>query len=100
MVEQEKMKKKKEKLPYTTWQNVAFTVKNMWKWDKFLVFLCIAQAPLNVVLNLAWLLIIRCVISLIENNSDFGMFFIRLSVFIIIVLLLNIISNIFSAKIR
>jgi hypothetical protein len=39
----------------------------MWKWDRVLVFLCVAQAPLNVVLQLAWLYIVRLVISLIEN---------------------------------
>jgi hypothetical protein len=49
----QKKKKVKEKPLYTTWQNIKFTLSNMWKWDKFLVILCVAQAPLNVVLNLA-----------------------------------------------
>ncbi len=96
------MKKKndKQKPLYTTGQNVAFTLSNMWKWDKFLVTISMLQAPLKVVLVLASLYIVRLVISLIESNSDFGMFIIQVSVFIIIVLFLKIANNIFSAKIR
>ena len=93
-------KNDKEKPLYTTRQNIAFTITNLWNWDKQLVFLCIAQAPLKVVLELSGLYIISLVISLIENNSDFGKFIILLSVFIVIVLLLKIANNMISAKIR
>jgi ABC-type multidrug transport system fused ATPase/permease subunit len=96
----QKAKKAREKPPYTTWQNIGFTMRNMWKWDRVLVFLCAAQAPLNVVLNLAWLYIVRLAISLIENKSGAEMFIVRLSVFLVCVLFLNIINNIISAKIR
>lgn len=96
------MKKKnhKQKPLYTTRQNVAFTLSNMWKWDKLLVIICIVQAPLKVVLVLSSLYIVRLVISLIESNSDFVMFIIQISVFIIVVLFLKIANNIVSAKIR
>ena len=99
MVEQ-KVKKKKEKPPYTTWQNMTFTISNMWKWDKLLVFLCVAQAPFKVLLQLAGLYIVKLVISLIENNYGVEMFIVQITVFSAVVLLLNIISNIISAKIE
>jgi ABC-type multidrug transport system fused ATPase/permease subunit len=96
------MKKKndKQKPLYTTRQNVAFTISNMWKWDKLLVIISIAQAPLKVILVLSSLYIVRLVISLIESKSDIRMFIIQISVFILAVLLLKITDNIISAKIR
>ena len=98
MAKQEK--KIKEKPKYNTWQNIAFTISNMWKWDRVLLILCVLQAPLNVAMQLSGLFVIRLVISLIENNSSFGMFVIWLSIFSVLVLLLTAASNIFSAKIR
>lgn len=85
---------------YTTGQNVIFTVSNMWKWDKLLVTISIAQAPLKVALVLSGLYIVRLVVSLVESNSDVGTFTIQVSVFILSVLLLKITNNIFTAKIR
>ena len=101
MVEQKlkKVKKKKEKPLYSTWQNIKFTLSNMWEWDKFLVFLCILKAPLNAVLNLSWLYIVKLVISLIENNSDVETFIIQVSAFSVCILFLNVINNIISTKI-
>ena len=101
MVEQKKkkIKEKKEKPLYSTWQNIEFTLSNMWKWDKLLVILCIAQAPLNVVLQLAWLYIVRLVLLLIENNSSVEMFIIQISIFCGVIFLFNIIGNITSTKI-
>ncbi|MCL2159961.1 MAG: ABC transporter ATP-binding protein/permease, partial [Oscillospiraceae bacterium] len=98
MVKQEK--KIKEKPKYNTWQNISFTISNMWKWDRVLLILCVLQAPLNVAMQLSGLFVIRLVISLIENNSTFGRFVIWLSIFSVLVLLLTAASNIFSAKIR
>ena len=96
------MKKKNDKRKplYTTRQNVAFTISNMWEWDKFLVTISIAQAPLKVALVLSGLYIVRLVISLIERNTDIEMFIIQVSMFILLMLLLKIANNIFSAKIR
>jgi ABC-type bacteriocin/lantibiotic exporter with double-glycine peptidase domain len=94
-----KLKQKKEKPLYSTWQNISFTLSNMWKWEKLLVFLCILKAPLNVVLNLAWLYIVRLVISLIENNSGIEIYVIQISVFCAVVFLLNVAGNIISTKI-
>ena len=94
------MEKKKDKPVYTTWQNVIFTFSNMWKWDKPLVWLSAAQAPLKVVSLLAGLYIVRFVIASIDNGSDAAAFIIRISAFFAAVLLINIISNVISAKIK
>ena len=96
------MKKKtdKEKPLYSTRQNVVFTISNMWKWDKLLVFISIAQAPLNVVLQLSGLYIVRLVISLIENDSDVITFGFQIIIFSVAVLSINIINNIVAAKIQ
>jgi hypothetical protein len=80
------MKKNRQKPLYKTGKNVAFVLSNMWKWDKLLVTISIAQAPLKVVLVLSGLYIVRLVISLIESKSDFGMFIIQFSVFTLVVL--------------
>ncbi|MCL2159728.1 MAG: ABC transporter ATP-binding protein/permease [Oscillospiraceae bacterium] len=98
MVKQEK--KIKEKPKYNTWQNIAFTISNMWKWDRLLVILCVLQAPLKVASDLSGLFVVRLVISLIENNSSAEMFILQIFVFCAAMFLLNIITNILSAKIR
>ena len=93
-------KKKKEKPPYTTWQNIGFTLSNMWKWDKPLVFLSVTQIPLKVLSLLAGLYIVRLIISLIDNDSNTVVFIVQISVFVAGILLINIINNIISAKIK
>jgi len=93
-------KTENEKPLYSTLQNVAFTVTNIWKWDKFLVFFSIAQAPLNVVLQLSGLYVVRLVISLIENDSGVVDFNLQIIIFSIAVLLVKIISNTIAAKIQ
>ncbi|MFA7673334.1 MAG: ABC transporter ATP-binding protein [Clostridia bacterium] len=93
-------KNDKQKPLYTTSQNVAFTISNIWKWDKPLVIISIAQAPLKVALVLSSLYIVKLVISLIESKSDIRTFCIQVSAFILVVLLLKITNNVFSAKIR
>jgi ABC-type multidrug transport system fused ATPase/permease subunit len=99
MAEQKK-KKIKEKPPYTTWQNIRFTISNMWKWDKLLVILCIAQAPLKVVMDLSGLFIVRLVLALIENGSGAEMFIVQIFIFCAAVFLIKGISNITSTKIQ
>jgi ABC-type bacteriocin/lantibiotic exporter with double-glycine peptidase domain len=93
-------KETKQKPLYTTRQNVAFTILNLWKWDKFLVAISIMQAPIKVGLVLSDLYIVRLVISLIESGAYVSSFVTQVSGFIIVVLLLKMASNILSAKIR
>jgi ABC-type multidrug transport system fused ATPase/permease subunit len=93
-------KEPKQKPLYTTRQNVAFTISNIWKWDKLLATISAMQAPLKVALTLSGLYIVRLVISIIESGADVISFVIQVSAFILVMLFLKISNNILTAKIR
>ncbi len=95
-----KEKKGKEKPLYSVLENVKFSVANIWKWDKLLVFLCVLKAPIDVVLKLYGIFIMRLVLSLIEESAAVYVFLFRLLIFLAILFVLTIVSNVISIKIR
>lgn len=95
-----KIKSTNKKASYTTGQNIQFTMSNMWKWDKFLVFLVAVQVPLKVLVQLSALYIVRLVISLIENKADPINFVLQVSFFAGVIFLLNAAGNLVTAKIQ
>lgn len=90
----------KDKPIYSVWENVRFTCANIWKWDRLLALLCLSNAPINVVVQLSGLVIVRFVISLIENRSDEYTFIYQILLFSGTLLLVNIIGNIINAKVK
>lgn len=93
-------KESKTKPLYSTWQNVKYTVSNIWKWDKPLVFLSLSKAPLNVILTLSGMIIVRLVMSLIENKADGYTFIYQILLFSGVLLLVNALCNLVGAKIE
>ena len=62
-------KNKKEKLNYNLFGNIAYALRNIWRWDKAFYAFFIPSIPLQVFLPLAAIYFPKMIIDIIENKE-------------------------------
>ena len=60
---------KKEKPKYNLFGNIAYALRNIWRWDKAFYAFFIPSIPLNILLPLAGIYFPKLVIDIIENKQ-------------------------------
>lgn len=82
---------------YTTFQNTAYLMKNIWKWDKVLFLLCFLQVPATVIIPLLGIYIPKILIDSAVRQVSALSLIINAGLPIIIIVLLNLILNVCSS---
>lgn len=82
---------------YTTFQNTAYLMKNIWKWDKVLFLLCFLQVPATVIIPLLGIYIPKILIDSAVRQVSALSLIINAGMPIIIIVLLNLILNVCSS---
>lgn len=96
-----KSKNKSKKQPqYTVFQNCIFSLKNIWKWDKYYYLAFIPQIIFSVFIPLSFVYYPKILIDLILNkNSDIQILFV-ITVYSLILVITGIIQVCASSKIN
>ncbi|MCF6460192.1 ABC transporter ATP-binding protein [Clostridium sp. Cult3] len=82
---------KKEKPKYSTWANILYLLKNIWKWDKPLFLLSAIQIPAIVIIPLLGIYLPKVLIDSIVEGVSISQLMINIGIPILAIIILKII---------
>lgn len=82
---------KKEKPKYSTWANILYLLKNIWKWDKPLFLLSAIQIPAIVIIPLLGIYLPKVLIDSIVEDVSISQLMINIGIPILAIIILKII---------
>lgn len=94
------MKKEKKKGNYSIFQNIRYSLGNIWKWDKGYYLAFIPQIPLRVFLPLAGVYFPKLLIDLIQNRASDGKMLLYIGVYSLMLLTATLVSNFCNARLQ
>lgn len=90
----------KSKPKYSTFTNIMYLIKNIWKWDKKLFFLCMLKIPVTVIIPLLQIYLPKVLIDSVSKNMSISKLIGNIGIPIIGIIFLNVLLNAVSSEIE
>lgn len=88
----------KKQSQYNLWQNMRFTLKKLWAWDKPILFYIFGRIPIMVLLPICGVYLPKIIVSEIENNTGPLHMVGAVGFIAIIMLILSVLQQFIQAK--
>lgn len=80
------------------WQNMSYVLRNIWKWDKNLLFINIVHTPLRVINTIIGVYLSSYVVKMVTEGYEAGIIVKNITLISLCVLTMEIISNFFYGR--
>ena len=90
----------KSRPKYSTSANIMYLIKNIWKWDKKLFFLCMLKIPVTVIIPLLQIYLPKILIDSVSKNMSISKLIGNIGIPIIGIIFLNVLLNAVSSEIE
>ena len=90
----------KSRPKYSTSANIMYLIKNIWKWDKKLFFLCMLKIPVTVIIPLLQIYLPKVLIDSVSKNMSISKLIGNIGIPIIGIIFLNVLLNAVSSEIE